>query len=97
MKVSSNKFRKHIAAVATALAAIVVPVQAADCSTCEESARQAGYTAAKQKENEALAYCTRYYYGMEVNNCMNSKGAEISAAYYAAYNQTYNQCMGSCS
>lgn len=98
MKFSTNNYRKYVAAAAAAFAAIVMPVQAADCTTmCKDRAHQAGYAAAMQAQQQALNYCTSRYYGNDVNTCMYGKVAEIDAAYNAAYQQTYNQCMGSCS
>ena len=49
MKFSTNNYRKYVAAAAAAFAAIVMPVQAADCTTmCKDRAHQAGYAAAMQ-------------------------------------------------
>jgi hypothetical protein len=102
MNFLSNSYKKYVAAVATAFAAIAIPAQATDCNTvCQNAAYQAGMAAGQQAANAAINNCyanapSSGVTGEYMNSCMAAASPQINAAGNAAYQQTLSQCMGAC-
>jgi hypothetical protein len=89
-----NSYKKYLAAVVTAFAAIAIPAQATDCATvCQNAAAQAAQTAVAQALPNVTAACaaTSSYYNMD--SCVSSR---LTAIGNATYQQVLAQCSGSC-
>ena len=93
MNILSNSYKKYIAAVATAFAAIAIPAQATDCTTfCQNAAATAAQNAVNQALPSVTAQCASYDYN-KMSNCI---GTTLTNIGNTTYQQALAQCNGSC-